>query len=90
MDNVREKLKPIYKDFVAENIPKESSVISYLKLREKLCKIMGQDFTEHEMLTIARGFSASCYNPRYDRMKIRHVIYERCLGTLQFIRNNYF
>ncbi|ERL90320.1 hypothetical protein D910_07669 [Dendroctonus ponderosae] len=72
MDNVREKLKPIYKDFVAENIPKETSVISYSKLREKLCRIMGQDFTEHEMITIARGFSASCYNPRYDRMKIRH------------------
>ncbi|KAH1014075.1 hypothetical protein HUJ04_002970 [Dendroctonus ponderosae] len=59
MDNVREKLKPIYKDFVAENIPKETSVISYSKLREKLCRIMGQDFTEHEMITIARGFSAT-------------------------------
>lgn len=39
--------------------------------REKLCKIMGEDFTEHEMITIARGFSASCYNPRFDRAKIR-------------------
>lgn len=34
MDNVREKLKPIYKDFVAENIPKDNTpLISYEKLR---------------------------------------------------------
>ncbi|XP_050307096.1 EF-hand domain-containing family member C2-like [Anthonomus grandis grandis] len=73
MDKVREKLRPIYKDFVAENIPHESSVISYEKLRAKLCKIMGDDFTEHEMITIARAFSASCYKERYDRQKIRAI-----------------
>lgn len=33
MDNVREKLRPIYKDFVAENMPDESPVITYEKLR---------------------------------------------------------
>lgn len=36
MEKVREKLRPIYKDFVAENIPKESAVISYSHLRYKL------------------------------------------------------
>lgn len=30
---VREKLKPIYKDFVAENLPKEQPVITYEDLR---------------------------------------------------------
>lgn len=33
MEKVKEKLKPIYKDFVAENIPTETPVISYEKLR---------------------------------------------------------
>lgn len=33
MDKVREKLRPIYKKFVADNIPNESSVITYGKLR---------------------------------------------------------
>ncbi|KAL1497141.1 hypothetical protein ABEB36_008147 [Hypothenemus hampei] len=73
MDKVREKLRPIYKNFVAENIPTESSVITYSKLRNMLCKIMGEDFTEHEMITIARGFSASCFNEKYDRQKIRAI-----------------
>ncbi|CAG9766108.1 unnamed protein product [Ceutorhynchus assimilis] len=73
MQNVREKLRPIYKDFVAENIPKENAVMSYSQLRNKLCKIMGEEFTEHEMITIARAFSASCYNPTYDRAKIRAI-----------------
>ncbi|CAH1175792.1 unnamed protein product [Phaedon cochleariae] len=71
MDKVREKLTPIYKDFVAENIPHETPVISYERLRSKLCKIMGTDFTEHEMVTISRAFSAVCYKERYDRDKIR-------------------
>lgn len=33
MDKVREKLRPIYKDFVAENIPEETPAIPYEKLR---------------------------------------------------------
>lgn len=33
MNNVREKLKPIYKDFVGEMIPGETGVISYEVLR---------------------------------------------------------
>lgn len=33
MDKVRAALRPIYKDFVAENLPKENAVISYEKLR---------------------------------------------------------
>ncbi|KAF7284998.1 EF-hand domain-containing family member C2-like [Rhynchophorus ferrugineus] len=73
MEKVREKLGPIYKDFVAENMPVESSVITYERLRDKLCLIMGDDFTEHEMITIARGFSAACYNVKYDREKIRAI-----------------
>ncbi|KAJ8965173.1 hypothetical protein NQ314_004316 [Rhamnusium bicolor] len=71
MEKVRETLRPMYKDFVAENIPFETSVISYERLRNKLCEIMGDDFTEHEMITISRAFSATCYNERFDRDKIR-------------------
>lgn len=39
--------------------------------REKLCKIMGEDFTEHEMITISRGFSANCQKEKYNREYIR-------------------
>nr|CAI5848578.1 unnamed protein product [Callosobruchus analis] len=73
MDKVREKLKPIYKDFVKENIPEEIPQISYEKLRAKLCRVMGSDFTEHEMVTISRAFNGICYNERYDRDKIRAI-----------------
>ncbi|KAJ8961102.1 hypothetical protein NQ318_008778 [Aromia moschata] len=73
MGEVRETLKPIYRDFVAENIPKETPVITYEKLREKLCKIMGPEFTEHEMITISRAFSATCYKDRFNRERIREI-----------------
>lgn len=39
--------------------------------RSKLCQVMGNEFTEHEMITIARAFSATCYKERFDRSKIR-------------------
>lgn len=32
---------------------------------------MGQDFTEHEMITISRSFSATCMKKKYDRESIR-------------------
>ncbi|KAG5872507.1 hypothetical protein JTB14_027095 [Gonioctena quinquepunctata] len=71
MEKVKEKLRPIYKDFVAENLPTETPVITYERLRAKLCALMGPDFTEHEMVTISRAFSAVCYKERYDRDKMR-------------------
>ncbi|XP_018325854.1 EF-hand domain-containing family member C2-like [Agrilus planipennis] len=73
MDKVRQALKPIYKDFVAENLPVETPVITYEKLRDKICKILGKDFTEHEMVTISRAFSANCFKPRYSREDIRAI-----------------
>lgn len=73
MEKVKERLSPIYKDFVAENIPTETPIITYERLRSKLCQVMGPDFTEHEMVTIARKFSAVCYKERFDREKIRAI-----------------
>lgn len=32
---------------------------------------MGEDFTEHEMITIARAFSANCTKDKYNREDIR-------------------
>lgn len=32
---------------------------------------MGEDFTEQEMITIARGFSANCQKERHNRETIR-------------------
>lgn len=71
MNKVREALRPIYKDFVAENIPNETPVIPYYVLRDKLCRIMGKDFTEHEMITISRAFSANCVEEKFNREAIR-------------------
>ncbi|GJQ82716.1 hypothetical protein Trydic_g19726 [Trypoxylus dichotomus] len=73
MDQIKEKLRPIYKDFVAENIPKETPAISYETLRSKLCPIMGDSFTEQEMITIARAFNATCVHEKYDKDAIRAV-----------------
>lgn len=32
---------------------------------------MGPEFTEQEMITIARAFSGVCHKDRYDRSKLR-------------------
>ncbi|KAF5287565.1 hypothetical protein FQA39_LY15894 [Lamprigera yunnana] len=73
MDKVRNVLRPIYKDFVAENVPTDMAIISYEKLREKLCRIMGNDFTEQEMITISRAYSANCVKDRFKREVIRAI-----------------
>ncbi|KAJ8920607.1 hypothetical protein NQ315_004746 [Exocentrus adspersus] len=46
-------------------------VMTAHNFRNKLCQVMGPEFTEHEMITIARAFSANCYKESYDRSKIR-------------------
>ncbi|XP_974278.2 EF-hand domain-containing family member C2 [Tribolium castaneum] len=74
MGKIREKLRPTYKDFVAENMPKESTTIPYDTLKAKLLGILGDDFTEHEMITIARAFPGDVdLTEKYDREKIRAI-----------------
>ncbi|KAF5307729.1 hypothetical protein FQR65_LT06600 [Abscondita terminalis] len=73
MGKVREVLRPIYKDFVAENMPTETSVITYETLRAKLCRIMGKNFTEQEMITISRAYAGNCVKERFDREAIRAI-----------------
>ncbi|XP_017782894.1 PREDICTED: EF-hand domain-containing family member C2-like [Nicrophorus vespilloides] len=73
IEKLREKLKPIYKDFVGEMIPKETTALSYDTLRSKLCPIMGENFTEHEMITIARAYSSNCIEERFSRDAIRAI-----------------
>ncbi|XP_031332726.1 EF-hand domain-containing family member C2-like isoform X2 [Photinus pyralis] len=73
MDKIRKVVRPTYKDFVAENIPTETPVITYEKLRNKLCRLMGSDFTEQEMITVSRAFSANCVEEKFNRDAIRIV-----------------
>lgn len=73
MDKVREKLRPIYKDFIAKYIKNETATITYGELRSRLCPIMGDNFTEHEMITISRAFNAECAEEKYNRENIRAI-----------------
>ncbi|RZC36583.1 EF-hand domain-containing family member C2 [Asbolus verrucosus] len=74
MGKIRNKLRPTYKDFVAENMPKEATTIPYTTLQSKLIDILGDDFTEHEMITISRAFPAPVAFPeKYDRKEIRAI-----------------
>ena len=99
MGKIRDKLRPTYKDFVAENMPKDGqSTIPYDTLRytlvlsffytflgkklpknvsvrrEKLIGILGDDFTEHEMITISRAFPGDVFDKiKYNREQIRAI-----------------
>lgn len=41
--------------------------------RSRLCPIMGDSFSEHEMITISRAFNAECEEEKYNRESIRYV-----------------
>ncbi|XP_012535562.1 EF-hand domain-containing family member C2 [Monomorium pharaonis] len=75
MEKLRENLQPVYKEFIQLYAPPKDNIriLEYEKLKEALCRYMGDKITEHEMITIARYYSS--------REKIEHRSreYVRCL-----------
>ncbi|XP_061390960.1 EF-hand domain-containing family member C2 [Musca vetustissima] len=64
MDKVREVLRNNYKDFVCKCLPdnqadaKEISTIGYETLKQALISALGDNITNHEIITLCRYFSA--------------------------------
>ncbi|XP_066601113.1 EF-hand domain-containing family member C2-like [Prorops nasuta] len=56
LKKLQNALRPVRKEFLREYCG-EDAVINYRKLKEALTKYLGDDITEHEMITIARHFS---------------------------------
>ncbi|KAG4065244.1 hypothetical protein HA402_012686 [Bradysia odoriphaga] len=67
MSKIREALRPKYKNFIAKYLHKvceskldggDVSVVCFETMRDALFDLLGTDITEHEIVTIARYFSA--------------------------------
>lgn len=63
MNKIREAIRPIYKEFVAKHIPpvtkdNNSAYVSYETMKKALIELLGNDITDHEIITICRHFSA--------------------------------
>ncbi|XP_046392525.1 EF-hand domain-containing family member C2-like [Ischnura elegans] len=59
MDKVRTALQPIYKDFIGKYIcidPDQTGVISYHVFWRTIKEVLGEQITDHEILTLARAF----------------------------------
>ncbi|XP_012262352.2 EF-hand domain-containing family member C2-like [Athalia rosae] len=79
MEKLRKALKPVYKKFLQENYPVspecESPVVEYKNLRGALCKYLGDQITEHEMITLARYYSSHEKKERHTREYIRSLVH---------------
>ncbi|XP_012275373.1 EF-hand domain-containing family member C2 [Orussus abietinus] len=80
MEKLRESLKPVYKEFLKEYCPcpKEDiqkHVLEYRRLKEALCKYLGDKITEHEMITTARHYSSHEKKEFYSREYIRRLVH---------------
>ncbi|KAL0281144.1 UNVERIFIED_CONTAM: hypothetical protein PYX00_002220 [Menopon gallinae] len=88
MDKIREKLKPVYKDFAAKhfkpymNTSDTEAVITFQKLKIALKELMGDNITEHEIITVARRFRALGPMKRHGREVILNASRGECKKKL--------
>ncbi|XP_024947143.1 EF-hand domain-containing family member C2 isoform X2 [Cephus cinctus] len=79
MEKLRKALKPIYKDFIRDYSPApmegDMQIWEYKKLREALCKYLGDNITEQEMITIARHYSSHEKKDFYSREYVRRLVH---------------
>ncbi|KAF5307016.1 hypothetical protein FQR65_LT18488 [Abscondita terminalis] len=57
-------------------IDADDYALRYMELNShdaKLCRIMGKNFTEQEMITISRAYAGNCVKERFDREAIRAI-----------------
>lgn len=76
MDKIREKLRPIYKDFATKYLkpfngsdqPKElENLLSFQQLKRAMKELLGDNITEHEIITVARRYRAPGPTKRHAR-----------------------
>lgn len=68
MDKIRDKLRPVYKDFICKYLrpcidntgrPEEcKNLISIYQLEAALRELLKNDITKHEIITVARHYRA--------------------------------
>ncbi|XP_043275434.1 EF-hand domain-containing family member C2-like [Venturia canescens] len=77
MKKIREALGPVYREFIAEFGPKcnDDGVWEYRRLREAMCKYLGDQIVEHEIITIARAHSSDEKRNFITREFVRRLIH---------------
>lgn len=80
LTKVREKLRPIYKEFIAQNMlkvkTKESlEFICYEDFKNLLKDLLGSAIVEHEIVTLCRHFAVETKeSPRVHREEVRSIV----------------
>lgn len=80
MDKIREKLRPIYKDFICKFLkpcidngerPQEcKNILSFYQLEAALKELLRDDITKHEIITVARHFRSPAPGSKYTKCDI--------------------
>lgn len=89
MSKVREALRSSYKDFVCKCLPdgagdaKETRFIGYESLKQALVAALGDNITNHEIITVCRYFSAEQAPPMTcNRETVRAAVHLELKRTL--------
>ncbi|OAD54554.1 EF-hand domain-containing family member C2 [Eufriesea mexicana] len=87
MEKLRQTLEPVYKEFIqlyapAKSIGVDLQELPYEKLRESILKYSEGKITEHEIITIARHYSAHEKPEPHSRDYIRQLIHTELLRNL--------
>uniref|UniRef100_A0A1B6DIZ8 EF-hand domain-containing protein n=1 Tax=Clastoptera arizonana TaxID=38151 RepID=A0A1B6DIZ8_9HEMI len=87
LDKVKDALKPTYKDFVARHFVNDKLIdISYPKFRESLKSFMKDNLTEHEIMTLARYYSADMHQDSLTNSILQSMIQNE---LKRFLYNDY-
>lgn len=80
MDKIREKVRPIYKDFICKYLrpcidntgrPQEcKNLLSYYQLESALKELLGDDITKHEIIVVARHYRTPAPGYKYTKCDI--------------------
>ncbi|EZA50209.1 EF-hand domain-containing family member C2 [Ooceraea biroi] len=80
MQKLRKSLQPVYDEFIGTYTPCKDAkddfrVLTYEKLKEALRRYMGDNITEHEMITIARYYSSHEKKESRSREYVRSLLH---------------
>lgn len=77
IDKVRDKVRPVYKEFAARFFQGDSmKPILYDEFRNALKDLLGDSIVEHEIITLARAFKSDFHDERFSLETLRRLTHD--------------